>query len=87
MKYPMIYQEKRDEYEDTIEFQKVSWDYDNFKGDFRVWNLWDCPEDACIGRDLFGADDFIEAVRFGMDLARKGYDDIELTEKKIEYEE
>ena len=44
---------------------------------FSVSNLSECPEDAIIGRDLFDASDYINAVRFGMELAKNGYDDIE----------
>ena len=60
----------------------LQWDYDNFKGEFNVWNLDDCSEDAIIDRDLFNAYDFIQAVEFGMSLARKGYTKIKLTEIK-----
>ena len=78
MKYPMKLTEHYDDYDDTLTSQTIEWDYDNFKGEFFIQNLWDCPEDACIGRDLFNVDDFLEAIRFGMDLARKGYDGIEI---------
>lgn len=44
---------------------------------FSVYNLNECPEDAIIGRNLFDADDYIKAVRYGMELARQGYDDVE----------
>lgn len=40
---------------------------------FDVWNLDDCPEDAIIGRSLFDADQWLDAVRYGMELARHGY--------------
>ena len=60
----------------------LQWNYDNFKGKFYVYNLSDCPEDAIIGRDLFDAYDFIHAVEFGINLARKGYTKIKLTEIK-----
>lgn len=81
MKYPMKLTQCYDDYDDTLTSQTIKWDYDNFKGSFHVQNLWDCPEDACIGRDLFNAADFLEVVHFGMDLARKGYEDIEVIEK------
>ena len=44
---------------------------------FRVYNLSECPEDAIIGRDLFDADDYLRAVKYGMKLAQQGYDDVE----------
>ncbi len=40
---------------------------------FDVRNLWECPEDAVIGRDLFTASDYIGALNKGIELAHKGY--------------
>lgn len=80
MKYPMKITEHYDDYEDRVTSQTLTWDEGNFKGKFHVHDMWDCPEDCIIGRDLFSVDDFLYAVRFGMDLARKGYDDIEVIE-------
>lgn len=47
---------------------------------FSCSNLDDCPEDAIIGRGLFDGNDYIEAVKFGMELAKKGYTDVEIVE-------
>ena len=44
---------------------------------FSVSNLNECPEDAIIGRDLFDAEDYIKAVRYGIMLAQQGYTDVE----------
>lgn len=55
------------------DFQKLAWNYNDEAGFFRVCNLNESPEDAIIGRDLFDAEDFIDAVRFGMDLRENGY--------------
>lgn len=66
--------------------QKKSYDYyydyqrvkdEDGKTVFDVYNLAECPEDAIIGRDLFDADSWIAAVRYGMSLAKAGYDGIE----------
>ena len=84
MKYPMTITEYHDDYNDRICAQKIEWNYDNFKGRFRVCDLCECPEDAIIGRDLFTAYDFIEAIKFGIDLAHKGYTGLELTEEIVE---
>lgn len=62
-----------DDYDNCPESQKVEWDDGVRSGSYRVSNLWDCPEDACISRDLFSAEDFIAAVNFGMLLAQDGY--------------
>lgn len=49
---------------------------------FSVYNLSDCPEDAIIDRDLFNAYNYVNAVRYGMELARQGYEDIEVSVTK-----
>lgn len=43
-------------------------------------DLDECPEDAVIGRDLFDASDYINAIRFGFRLANIGYDEIVVKE-------
>ena len=47
---------------------------------FDVCDLNECPEDAIIGRNLFTADDFIEAVKLGFRIAKHGYDEITVTD-------
>jgi hypothetical protein len=44
---------------------------------YEVCDLNDCPEEAVIGRSLFSANDYIAAVRFGIQLHDMGYDDVE----------
>ena len=44
---------------------------------FSVSNLNECPEDAIISRDLFDAEDYIKAVKYGITLAQQGYTDVE----------
>lgn len=44
---------------------------------FCVYDLIECPEDATINRDLFDADDYLRAVRYGIELAKAGYDEVE----------
>lgn len=70
---------------DYIGRQTICDSYDHFL--FCVSNLNECPEDAIIGRDLFTADDYIEAVKFGMKLRADGYDDIEVINVDIREEE
>lgn len=48
---------------------------------FSVCNLNECPEDAVIGRDLFDEQDFINAVKLGMQLAQEGYTDCKIVDK------
>lgn len=50
--------------------------FDEGKRIFSVYNLNECPEDAIIGRDLFDDNDFIEAVRYGIELAKQGYTEV-----------
>ena len=70
-------QEREDEYY-GVTMQKLWTDNPDEKVSFRVSNLCECPEDAIIGRDLFDAYDFIEAVKLGFRIAKRGYDKIEL---------
>jgi hypothetical protein len=57
-----------------VTYEQVS---DEGKNIFSVYNLNECPEDAIIGRDLFDAYDYIRAVRYGIELAKQGYDEVE----------
>lgn len=52
---------------------------------FSAYDLSECPEDAIIGRDLFDAHDYLSAVKFGMELAARGYTKVEL--QTVEREE
>ena len=54
-------------------YQEVS---DELRTIFRVYNLSECPEDAIIGRDLFDANDYLRAVKYGITLGQQGYDDV-----------
>ena len=45
------------------------------------------PEDAIIGRDLFDGWNWVEAVRYGMELAKQGYDGIDVENVTIPYGE
>lgn len=49
---------------------------------FCVYNLNECPEDAIIRRGLFDANDYINAVKYGIQLAQQGYTDVEIGEVK-----
>lgn len=51
--------------------------YDELGVRFSVYNLDECPEDAIIGRELFDASDYLRAVRYGIELAKQGYDSVE----------
>ena len=75
-----------DDYEERITKEQVNIDYDGIKGGFSVFDLCDCPEDAIIGRDLFTAYDFINAIYIGMDIAAKGYTKLSISETENRYE-
>lgn len=71
--------EEKDGYDDCTIRQEVSnidEDGDDIKFYFSVCNLDECPEDAIIGRDLFDATDYLQALRLGIKLAKAGYDDV-----------
>lgn len=44
--------------------------------------LWDCPEDAIIGRGLLSGYDIIEFIKLGIELGKKG-EDIQVVEKEV----
>ena len=50
--------------------------YDNDNQIFSVYDLTECPEDATIYRDLFSANQYLYAIRYGIELAKKGYDEV-----------
>lgn len=50
---------------------------DNDKLLFSVYNLNEYPEDAIISRDLFSASQYLSAIRYGIELAKQGYDEVE----------
>ncbi len=67
------------EYEDGyIVGQRV---HDNDELIFYVYDLTECPEDATIYRDLFNAFDYIKAIRYGIELAKQGYDEVGYVEQ------
>lgn len=56
------------------------WSDDCKKVSYSVYDLSECPEDAVIGRELFSAYQYIEAIKLGMELAKQGYTGIEVNE-------
>lgn len=51
---------------------------------YNVSNLWDCPEDACIFRDLVSAQEWVDVLRLGMQLAREGVTGLEVKEDIVD---
>lgn len=52
------------------------WDPDKKCCLFSVSNLWECPEDAIIGRDLFDSYGAEILIEHGMKWAKEGYDSL-----------
>jgi hypothetical protein len=50
---------------------------------FSAYPLTDCPDDATVERDLFNGYDYVKALNKGIELAKKGYDKVEIKEVKI----
>ena len=73
-----ILNEEKDEYDDV--YCQRLFDKDSQRKVFTVANLCECPEDATIGRSLFDVDDFLLAVRRGIDLAKQGYTNVVIKE-------
>ena len=65
----------------TVDYQRVTSPVDP-RIYYSVCNLCDCPEDAIIGRDLVSAYEWLDAVRLGMQLAREGVTELEVTEER-----
>lgn len=53
---------------------------------FKVSDLTEYPEDATLYRELFNGEEYIEAVRFGMQLAANGYTSIDVIKERREYD-
>ncbi len=71
MKLGIKLKQEIDEYEDIITYQELEDKENNIS--FSVHNLnWD-PEDALIQRELFNAQDYVETLNKGIELAKKGY--------------
>lgn len=51
---------------------------------YTVKNLYECPEDACIARDLVSAYEIVEFIELGMKLAAEGYTSVEVTDEKVD---
>ena len=51
---------------------------------YSVKNLYDCPEDACIMRDLVSSYEIIDYIELGMKLAAEGYISVEVTDEKVD---
>lgn len=62
---------------DEPEYQEL-WDPDLNQCLFNVANLWECPEDAIIGRDLFDASDVESMLELGILYNKEGYDSIKI---------
>lgn len=78
-----------EDYEATREYL---YDLDSEKQIFSVSDLWECPEDAIIGRDLIDAENVVDFIELGMKYAKEGYSEIkcfykELTEEPDNIEE
>lgn len=76
--------EEIDDYE-GCRFQEL-WSEDE-KVHYSVSNLWECPEDATIDRDLVSAYEIVNFIEPGMKLAEKGYDRISVERIKVNPDE
>ena len=76
--YKVVVNQEFDEYKDLC--------YEFIYNDmmrFYVSNMYECREDAIIGRSLFDADDYIQAVKTGIKLAQDGYTDLDVEYHKV----
>lgn len=70
--------EEFDEYEGVVESQELLDPDDDMRLVFDVRNFTYCPEDAIVERGLFNASDYIKALNKGIELAKAGYDRVEI---------
>jgi len=60
-------------------------DPDTGKGLYWVMDLaGDCPEDATLSRDIPDAYEWLEGVRYGMELAKQGFDAVEFDVTEVD---
>lgn len=76
--YDVVVNFERDVYYD-IRYEYIN----NELMQFSVSNMDECPEDAIIGRCLFDAYDYLEAVKVGIELAKQGYTGLNITDKEL----
>lgn len=77
--FPMTLEEHYSDDKCGIDSQRLKWDYQDNKGSFFVSDFTFSPEDAIIGRELFDAYDYKDAVELGMKLGREGFYKIALS--------
>lgn len=73
-----VYNEEFDDYDCIIERQELLDPDNDMQLVFDVNNFTFCPEDAIIDRGLFNASDYIRALNKGIELAKAGYDRVEI---------
>lgn len=71
--------------EDYFRYQEL-YDLDTEKCIFSVSDLYECPEDAIIGRDLTDAGNIIDFIELGMKYAKEGYSEIKCFYEELEEE-
>lgn len=57
------------------------------EGDNKIYSvrtLSDCPEDACIARDLVDSSEIIRYIELGIQLAAEGYTSVEAEWEKVD---
>lgn len=58
-------------------FQQL-WDVDANRPIYYVSDLWECPEDAIIGRALHDCDDAVDLIKLGMKYFNQGYENLKV---------
>ena len=74
-------------YDEEDEYNRCSQeiiDPDHEVSGYFVQDLWDCPEDATVSRDLVSAHQWLRFVNEGIQLAKMGYDRAVLVERERE---
>lgn len=64
-----------DKYDEFYHRQEL-WDPDTKEPLYGVSDLWECPEDAIIGRALHDGEDAFKLIKIGLKYSKMGYDKI-----------
>lgn len=71
--------------EDYFRYQEL-YDLDTEKCIFSVSDLYECPEDATVDRDLTSADEIVDFIKLGMKYMQEGYTKLNVFWKELREE-
>lgn len=81
-------EEEYDSSDDVIYSQALyDLDADDIHKFYLVYNMYHCPEDATIERDLVSAHNLLDYINYGIKLGQQGYTEAKIVETvRVRYE-